>query len=57
MRKVSIQLAVTAMVLVALCLIYRAAFGDTITMVCVNPGFDTKGQWTAPPKDLIVETE
>ena len=57
MRKVSIRLAVTAMVLVALCLIYRTAFGNTITKVCPNPGFDTKGQWTAPPEDLIVKTD
>ena len=53
MRKVSLQIIITAVVVIALCFVYRLAIGNVITIAVPNPGFDTQGKWISQPDSLI----
>ena len=55
MKKISVKMAVIAIVLIIACFIYRVALGSTMTFSRPNPGFETQGQWADPPASLITD--
>ncbi len=54
MRKISFQIAAAALILVAVCVLFRAVRGNTIVDVMRNPGFADQVEWSDPPSDLTI---
>ncbi len=54
MRKISLQIAVAALIMIAACAIFRFVRGNTIVDVRHNPGFADQVEWGEPPADLAV---
>ena len=54
MRKTSLQIAVAALIMIAVCAIFRFVRGNTIVDVRLNPGLADQVEWGEPPADLTV---
>ena len=54
MRKISFQIAVAALIMIAVCAIFRFVRGNTIVDVRLNPGLADQVEWGEPPADLTV---
>ena len=56
-RKLSIQIAAAALLLILCCLFYRLYIGNTVIYVTANPGLAVHKEWQAPPEELEIRME